>query len=183
MFTVLGAGISLIFLAVFGPPIGLFPLIFLIIGLGILAIPYMAYRKEAAIKHKGKRYPAKVYGYVEDSTITINGQYPINIKARYFDDKHQVREAVIPTRFPKGNVPYAVGMTLDILEYQGMYDMDKASVRSERLKEEEVLMDNRPLEPELADYIAITCPNCGASFKAVKGYTGRCPYCDSYINA
>ena len=29
---------------------------------------------------------------------------------------------------------------------------------------------------------AVQCPNCGASYQAAAGYTGRCPYCGSYHN-
>ncbi len=171
------------FMVIFGPPIGLFPLIFLIIGIGILAIPTVAIYKEKQTRSHGKRYAAKVFGYVEDTTITVNGAYPINIKVRFFDDKHNVSETTIATRFPKGNVPYPIGATVDIYGLNGIYAVDPESVTSAKIPGEDQLMDNRPLEPEKTDYVAITCPNCGATYQAIKGYTGKCPYCDTYTNA
>lgn len=183
MFLLIGGGISAVFIPIFGMPIGFFPLIFVFIGLGILAIPVVAIMREKKIKNAGKQYAAKICGYVEDSSITVNGQYPINTKVRFFDDAHTIREAVLPTRFPKGSTTYPIGATIEIFEYEGKYSFDANSVSTAKIIGEEQLMDNRPLEPEKIDYIAAECPHCGASFKAMKGYTGRCPYCDSYIDA
>ncbi|MBQ0005571.1 MAG: hypothetical protein KBS68_06910 [Clostridiales bacterium] len=180
MFVLIGGVISAVFIPVFGMPIGAVPLIFPAIGAGLLYIPIRAGLREKKALSSGERYTAKVFGYVEDSSITINDQYPINIKVRFFDKNHNICETTLETRFPKGNVPYAIGSTLDIYGLNGIYSFDPDSVRFEKLKEEELLMDNRPLEPEKTDFIAVTCPNCGSSYKAIKGFAEKCPYCGSY---
>lgn len=180
MFLLIGGVISAIFIPVFGLPFGAFPLIFPVIGAGLLYIPVSATIREKRTLSKGERYAAKVYGYVEDSSITINGMYPINIKVRFFDNNHKICETTLETRFPKGDVPYPIGATVDIFGMKGIYTFDPDTVRNEKIKEEDLLMDNRPLEPEKTDYVAVTCPNCGSSYKAIKGFAEKCPYCGSY---
>ena len=44
------------------------------------------------------------------------------------------------------------------------------------------LMDDKPVDPSKLRMTAVQCPNCGASYQAAAGYTGRCPYCGSYHN-
>ena len=92
------------------------------------------------------------------------------------------REAVIPTAFEKGASTYPIGMTMDIYEYQGKYGWDPDSVRDEILPGEQELMDDKPVDPSKLRMTAVQCPNCGASYQAAAGYTGRCPYCGSYHN-
>ncbi len=77
---------------------------------------------------------------------------------------------------------FPIGMTIDIYEYNGKYSYDPASVRGERLRREEELMDNKPIDPEQLHLIAVRCSNCGASYKAATGYASRCPYCGGYQN-
>ena len=43
-------------------------------------------------------------------------------------------------------------------------------------------MDDKPLDPSKIDKIAVSCPHCGASFSAAKGYVGKCPYCGGVVN-
>lgn len=98
----------------------------------------------------------------------------------YFDKNQIEREAVIPTAFEKGSGAYPIGMTMDIYEYQGRYGFDPGSVRDEILPGEQELMDDKPVDPSKLRMTAVQCPNCGASYQAAAGYTGRCPYCGSY---
>ena len=72
--------------------------------------------------------------------------------------------------------------TMDIYEYQGKYGWDPDSVRDEILSGEQELMDDKPVDPSKLRMTAVQCPNCGASYQAAAGYTGRCPYCGSYHN-
>ena len=51
------------------------------------------------------------------------------------------------------------------------------------LSGEAELMDDKPVEPEKMNLIAVRCPGCGSSFQAMKGYANRCPYCGGYFNA
>ena len=112
----------------------------------------------------------------------VNGRFPVNVIVHYFDKNQIEREAVIPTAFEKGASTYPIGMTMDIYEYQGKYGWDPDSVRDEILSGEQELMDDKPVDPYKLRMTAVQCPNCGASYQAAAGYTGRCPYCGSYHN-
>ncbi len=167
--------------AVFGAFI-LLPTAFTAVGLGVLIHAGWRIRQKRAVSRKGTRYRAKIYGYVEDKSYTLNGDYTLNLKVHFFDKDRVEREAVIVTNFPKNADMYGIGMTLDIFEYQGRYDYDKNSLCYEHIEGEEELMDDRPILPEQQVFVAVQCPNCGASFRAMKGYANRCPYCQGYIN-
>ena len=134
------------------------------------------------ILKNGIRYAAKIYGYVENTAYMVNGRFPVNVIVHYFDKNQIEREAVIPTAFEKGASTYPIGMTMDIYEYQGKYGWDPDSVRDEILPGEQELMDDKPVDPSKLRMTAVQCPNCGASYQAAAGYTGRCPYCGSYHN-
>ncbi|MDO4648702.1 MAG: hypothetical protein Q4B26_08625 [Eubacteriales bacterium] len=161
----------------------LIPMIFVVIGIVFVVISLSRMRAQKKIVEKGKRYPAKIYGYVDDTRVLVNGQYPTNLKVHFFDERGIEREAIIPTSFAKNSGGYAIGMTIDIFEYCGKFSWDKKSLRFEKLPREEELMDDKPIAPEDTHLVAVTCPGCGASFEAVAGYTNRCPYCGNYMNA
>ncbi|MBQ0065952.1 MAG: hypothetical protein KBT48_09325 [Firmicutes bacterium] len=180
----IGGIVSTVFISVGG--IGVFsiiPLFFVLLGACFLASFFIHLKKKSDIRNKGTRYPAKIFGYVQDTTVSVNGAYPVNLKVRYFDSNRKVKEAIIPTGFPRGSNQYAIGMTMDIFEYKGKYGWDKDSLRDETLLNECMLMDEKPVEPGKVKRIAMDCPNCGASFQATKGYSNKCPYCGSYIDA
>ncbi len=158
------------------------PLLFVIIGIVLVVIAARMILKARAVIKKGKRYPAKIYGYVEDTSVTINDRYPTNVIVHFFDENHVEREAVIPTSIPSGTGGYAIGMTMDIFEYRGKFSWDKQSVRFEELPGEAELMDDKPIAPDETHLIAVTCPTCGASYQAVKNYSNKCPYCGHYQN-
>ena len=113
----------------------------------------------------------------------VNGRFPLNVKVHYFDNYGIEREVILPTSISGGaDSMFPIGMTIDIYEYNGQYTYDPASVRGERLRREEELMDNKPIDPEQLHLIAVRCSNCGASYKAATGYASRCPYCGGYQN-
>lgn len=62
---------------------------------------------------------------------------------------------ILPTSFCQGSSQYPLGMTIDILEYQGKYEYDLSSVRYEILPGEQELMDNKPVEPSLLHMISV----------------------------
>ncbi|MCM1126462.1 MAG: hydrogenase maturation nickel metallochaperone HypA [Lachnospiraceae bacterium] len=188
------AGIGLIFTVVLGsalpkvPGSGpmvmiVIPIFFILIGLSLIIFVLTAVAKKKEVAKKGKKYSAKIYGYVENTSVRVNSDYLIDTKVHYFDEKHIEREAIIPTGFNRGSSQYPIGMTIDIYEYNGKYSFDPKSVRDEILPGENELMDDKPIEPERITNVAIECKNCGATFQAVKGYTERCPYCGSIYNA
>ena len=158
------------------------PIAFLTIGLGFIIRVLIGVRKKSNIRKRGTRYAAKIYGYVQNTSYVVNGRYPLNTVVHYFDNYHIEREAILPTSFCQGTSPYPLGMTIDIFEYQGKYEYDPSSVRYEILPGEQELMDNKPVDPSQLHMIAVTCPNCGASYKKAAGYAEKCPYCGSYQN-
>ena len=169
-FAGIGLFMTLIFLFAFGKP-----------GAFIL-IPLMLHNKKMIRVH-GEKYTAKIYGYVKNTSYMVNGRFPLNVKVHYFDNYGIEREVILPTSISGGaDSMFPIGMTIDIYEYNGKYSYDPASVRGERLRREEELMDNKPIDPEQLHLIAVRCSNCGASYKAATGYASRCPYCGGYQN-
>lgn len=158
----------------------LIPILLFLIGCGMIGSVVMQIAKLRTIKKNGNRYAAKIYAYVQDYSITVNGRPQINLRVRYYTD--QVKEAVIPTGFANGCQKYPIGYTIDIFEYQGNFSWDAASLRNEPLPHEEELMSDRPVEPEKLELIAATCKSCGATYQAAAGYSNRCPYCGNYSN-
>ena len=179
----IGLIISIAFFVVFGSSIFCFiPCLFIFVGLCFILAYFNNNRKKDKILKKGTMYVAKIYSYVQDTSVIVNGSYPVNLKVRYFDIHQNIKEAIIPTGFPKGSDMYPIGYTINIYEYNGKYGYDPHSVRDEVIGREKELMDNKPVEPDKVKLIGVTCPNCGSSFQASVGYSNRCPYCDSYIN-
>mgnify|MGYP004608777199 FL=1 len=180
-FTLVGTVLTVSFVAAgeWNMMIGI-PVLFALLGMGFLVAVAVWLLGQRRIKTEGKKYPAKIYSYVPNTSIVVNDAYTINTKVHYFDEHHIEREAVIPTSFCAGSEEYPIGMTMDIYEYHGKYSFDPDSVRDERLPGEEELMDNKPVNPEKLNMVAVTCQSCGASYSAASGYTGRCPYCGTY---
>lgn len=183
LLTAIGLGIVIIFREWFGGGISLLiGLVFDLIGGGILIHQFKTASKRNTIKKKGKVYPGKIYGYIENKSGTMNGDFLVNIKVHYFDDDRVEREAIIPTGFVKGTGNFPIGATIDIIEYNAAYSWVEGSVRYETLPGEAELMDDLPVDPSKINMIAVACPNCGATFSAAKGYVSKCPYCDNSIN-
>ncbi len=161
----------------------LLPLIFLFVGIALLVSVLSYIGKNKRIIKNGKRICAKIYGYVEDTSITVNNSYPVNTVVRYFDASQKERETILETGFARGSNEYPLGMTIDIYELDGKFGYDKGSVRSETIPREEELMDNKPIITTGLEVVAIECKSCGASFCATKGYVSKCPYCGRAIEA
>jgi len=159
------------------------PLLFVLIGLCFIGAVITIRLKRIMVIKKGKKYAAKIYGYVRNTSYTVNGQFTSDTKVHYFDENGIEREAVLSTGFSDGAGTFPVGMTIDIYEYNGKFNFDPKSVRSEVLFGEKELMDDKPIDPGKYNTIAVRCPSCGASFEAAEGYSNKCPYCGSYINA
>ena len=187
-YVIIGGGVFLVFItsggfAEAGGAVFM-PLIFVVIGIGFLAGIAIHKSVKERIRKKGKKYVAKVYSYVENTSFTVNNSYTVNTVVHYFDETHTEREAVIPTCFEKGSSKMLpIGMTVDIYCYRDKYGYDPKSVRSEYLPGEEELMDDKPVDPMQLKMVAVSCPNCGSSFQAATGYSSKCPDCGSYINA
>ena len=161
----------------------LIPLMFVVIGLCFIVTILVMLHNKKMIRVHGEKYAAKIYGYVQNTSYRVNDQFTWNVKVHYFDSYGIEREAILPTSISGGaDSMFPIGMTIDIYEYNGRYSYDPASVRGERLRREEELMDNKPIDPEQLHLIAVRCSNCGASYKAATGYASRCPYCGGYQN-
>lgn len=181
--TLIGLGILIVFGEWLGGGITLLlGIIFSAVGGGMLLSIIKTKKAQKEIKQNGKQFTGKIYGYVDDTSCIVNGDYLVNIKVHYFDDTNIEREAIIPTGFTRGSGDYPIGATIDILVLGTSYSWVKDSVRYEHIDREEELMDDKPIDPRAINMIGISCPNCGASFSAAKGYVSRCPYCNGAIN-
>lgn len=159
------------------------PLFFVIMGICFMLLPLFAAGKKWKIKRFGTRYAAKIYGYAEDTSVLVNGSYPVNTVVHYFDENGTEREAILETGFAKGSGAYPLGMTIDIYEYNGKFSWDAASVRNEEIPREAELLDDQPVKVTGLETFAMECKGCGASFTATKGFVGKCPYCGRFIDA
>lgn len=180
----LGGVISIVFISIGGMgPFVLIPLLFVVLGAAFIIGVYITIANKKKIAKLGKKYSAKIYGYVENTSYTVNGAYTMNTKVHFFDDNGIEREVILPTSFSRGSDTYPIGMTIDIFEYNGKYSYDPKSVRDEILPREYELMDDKPVEPEKTSLTSVICNCCGASYQAAKGYSNKCPYCGNYHNA
>lgn len=174
----IGSIVSIVFISSRGfDPFALIPLLFVVIGIALLVGASASIAKKKKILKLGKKYSAKIYGYVNNTSYRVNGAYTSNTKVHFFDDNGIEKEVIIPTSFPRGSNAYPIGMTMDIFEYNGNYSFDPKSVRDEILPRENELMDDKPVEPEKLSIISVTCDCCGATYEAAKGYSNKCPYC------
>lgn len=184
-FVGVGALVSIVFIAAFDG-IGFFvaiPLFFCLLGFCFIGGVLFARVTKKRIIKNGTKYAAKIYGYVRNTSVEVNGQFTFDTKVHYFDRNGIEREAVLGTGFAEGAGSFPIGMTIDIYEWKGKYNFDPDSVRDEVLDREAELMDDKPVDPSKLKAVAITCKNCGASYEAAKGYSSKCPYCGGYINA
>lgn len=183
-FVAIGLMVAIVFLSI--GEIGFFlaiPFFFVLIGLAIVISVIVSYVKEASVKTKGTKYKAKIYSYVDDTSVVVNGAFQVNCKVHFFDRNGIEKEAIIPTAFARGSSEYPIGMTIDIFEYNGRYGFDKNSVRDEVLDREEELMDDKPIDRAKIRKVAISCQSCGITYEAIGGYSASCPYCGNKVNA
>ncbi|MCQ2515429.1 MAG: hypothetical protein MJ094_01035 [Saccharofermentans sp.] len=161
----------------------LIPIFFAVIGIVFLVAGIKMLIADKKIKAKGTKYKAKIYSYVDNTSVVVNGTFTVNCKVHFWDKNGIEKEAIIPTGFTRGSNEYPIGMTIDIYEYEGRYDFDKHSVRSEILDREDELMDDKPVDRAQVRMTAISCQSCGITYEAVAGYSASCPYCGHKINA
>lgn len=155
---------------------------FIVIGGGFLFFVWKNRMKQRQLLKQGTRFRAKIYGYVEDRSCSVNNSFPLNTKVRYFDLQGVERESILPTGFSKGSGDFPIGATIDIYVLGSSCTWVKGSVRFEHIPYEEELMDNKPINTNELTMIAVTCPSCGASYKAATGYVSTCPYCGHAVN-
>lgn len=156
--------------------------VYTILGGGMLLSNFKKSMNRKKIMGNGVHYFGKIYGYVEDKSHTMNNDYTVHIKVRYFDEMNVEREAVIPTGFTKGSGDYPIGATIEIVSLGASYTWVPGSVSFGTLPREDELMDDKPIDPSLVTMIGVSCPSCGASFSASRGYMSKCPYCGNSIN-
>ena len=116
IFLAVGVFVGIIFAIVAEP--GKFPLAmlslpgsFLLIGGGMdIVVAILVHNKKMIVK-KGVKYPAKIYGYTENTSVKVNNTYMMDTIVHYFDSYHVEREAIIPTGFTRGAGMYPIGLT------------------------------------------------------------------------
>ena len=71
IYTIVGGGVLIGMLCTSGIPLVMYllPAIFLLLGIGFLVGVYINIAGKRNIVKKGTRYPAKIYGYVDNTSI------------------------------------------------------------------------------------------------------------------
>ena len=96
IFLAVGVFVGIIFAIVAEP--GKFPLAmlsqpggFLLIGGGMdIVVAILVHNKKMIVK-KGVKYPAKIYGYTENTSVKVNNTYMMDTIVHYFDSYHVER--------------------------------------------------------------------------------------------
>lgn len=154
------------------------PGVFFIVGAIFLIYALVPIAKRNKVKKNGKKYYAKICGYSENTMVTINGSFTVDLIVRHFNQSGSIIEAVLPTTFQRGATKnFPLGHTIDIYELDGNYAWDVKSVREAVVKGEERLMN---YEPGKIKMVPVECKHCGATYEAAQNRTGQCPYCGNY---
>lgn len=160
-------------------PLIFIPGVFFVVGAIFLIYALVPIAKRNKIKKNGKKYYAKICGYSDNTMVTINGSFTVDLIVRYFNQQGGIIETVLPTTLQRGATRnFPLGHTIDIYELNGNYAWDAKSVREVVIKGEERLMN---YEPGKIKMVPVECKHCGASFMSQDNRTGQCPYCGTYI--
>ena len=137
--------------------------------------------RERKINEQGYAVMGKIFDYVPDNQMTLNGQPTLSLIVRYKDDGF-IRQAVVRT----GQVDTAAfprGATVTISLFDGEAALVPGSVSDVRLPDEENLL-NPDIDPErIHSSIGASCPACGANLMVPIGMSVVCPYCGRKVRA
>jgi hypothetical protein len=137
--------------------------------------------RERKINEKGYAVMGKIFDYVPDNQMTLNGQPTLSLIVRYKEDGI-IKQAVVRT----GQVDTAAfprGATVTISLFDGEAALVPGSVSDVRLPDEENLL-NPDIDPEkIHSSIGASCPACGANLMVPIGMSVVCPYCGRKVRA
>lgn len=136
--------------------------------------------RDDEIVAKGANYLAKVFGYEEDHSLTMNGAPVLVLVVRYFE-QGEIRQASVNTGVVDKTL-YPIGSTVTIRVYEGRVALVPGSCSSSRIEGEDDLM-NPDFDPlGIQSSVNVDCPNCGASIVVPLGMSRICPYCNTKVS-
>ena len=159
----------------------MFPLIFCGVGGFFAWIGASALKREEKIAEEGVAVMGKIFDYVPDYQMTMNGQPTLSLVVRYKKDG-LIKQAVVRTGYTDtAAIPRGSTVTISLLN--GEAALVPGSISDVKLPDEENLL-NPDIDPEkIRTSIGASCPACGATLIVPVGMSAICPYCGRKVVA
>ena len=159
----------------------MFPLIFCGVGGFFAWIGASALKREEKIAEEGVAVMGKIFDYVPDYQMTMNGQPTLSLVVRYKKDG-LIKQAVVRTGYTDtASIPRGATVTISLLN--GEAALVPGSISDVKLPDEENLL-NPDIDPEkIQTSIGASCPACGATLIVPVGMSAICPYCGRKVVA
>ena len=138
-------------------------------------------KRDEKIAEEGVAIMGKIFAYVPDYQMTLNGQPTLSLVVRYKRDG-VIRQATVRTGH-SDTAEFPQGATVTISLLNGEAALVPGTVTDLKLPDEENLM-NRDIDPEkIESSVGVSCPACGAALMVPVGMTAICPYCGRKVKA
>ena len=159
----------------------MFPLVFCGVGGFFAWIGMSALKREEKIAEEGVAIMGKIFDYVPDYQMTMNGQPTLSLVVRYKKDG-LIKQAVVRTGYTDtASIPRGATVTISLLN--GEAALVPGSISDVKLPDEENLL-NPDIDPEkIQTSIGASCPACGATLIVPVGMSAICPYCGRKVVA
>ena len=159
----------------------MFPLVFCGVGGFFAWIGMSALKREEKIAEEGVAIMGKIFDYVPDYQMTMNGQPTLSLVVRYKKDG-LIKQAVVRTGYTDtAAIPRGATVTISLLN--GEAALVPGSISDVKLPDEENLL-NPDIDPEkIQTSIGASCPACGATLIVPVGMSAICPYCGRKVVA
>ena len=159
----------------------MFPLVFCGVGGFFAWIGGSALKREEKIAEEGVAIMGKIFDYVPDYQMTMNGQPTLSLVVRYKKDG-LIKQAVVRTGYTDtASIPRGATVTISLLN--GEAALVPGSISDVKLPDEENLL-NPDIDPEkIQTSIGASCPACGATLIVPVGMSAICPYCGRKVVA
>ena len=159
----------------------MFPLVFCGVGGFFAWIGGSALKREEKIAEEGVAIMGKIFDYVPDYQMTMNGQPTLSLIVRYKKDG-LIKQAVVRTGYTDtAAIPRGATVTISLLN--GEAALVPGSISDVKLPDEENLL-NPDIDPEkIQTSIGASCPACGATLIVPVGMSAICPYCGRKVVA
>ena len=182
---VIGIGLILSGFAAKSIPLAFMGIVFVMMFCGIGGffawIGISMLNRDKKITEEGVAVMGKIFDYVPDYQMTLNGQPTLSLVVRYKRDG-VIRQATVRTgRSDTAEFPQGATVTRSLLN--GEAALVPGTVTDLKLPDEENLM-NRDIDPEkIESSVGVSCPACGAALMVPVGMTAICPYCGRKVKA
>ena len=154
----------------------MFPLVFCGVGGFFAWIGGSALKREEKIAEEGVAIMGKIFDYVPDYQMTMNGQPTLSL------EDGLIKQAVVRTGYTDtASIPRGATVTISLLN--GEAALVPGSISDVKLPDEENLL-NPDIDPEkIQTSIGASCPACGATLIVPVGMSAICPYCGRKVVA